>query len=90
MQVPCHKGGHHCSWPACPADCDGRADRYDRILELFELEERAWATVPQEIKESMALVVADGSGVRQFVMFVYGLGIKHGLETAAEAMRTDV
>lgn len=25
MLVPCHhKGGHECSWPACPLDCQGR------------------------------------------------------------------
>lgn len=24
MIIPCHRGGHHCSWPACPLDCDGR------------------------------------------------------------------
>lgn len=39
MQVPCHKGGHQCSWPACSLDCTGRhpkplptqaeADEYD-------------------------------------------------------------
>jgi hypothetical protein len=22
--VPCYRGGHHCRWPACPLDCDGR------------------------------------------------------------------
>lgn len=22
--VPCHRGGHHCRWPACPTNCDGR------------------------------------------------------------------
>ncbi len=22
--IPCHRGGHHCRWPACPPDCDGR------------------------------------------------------------------
>lgn len=22
--IPCYRGGHKCSWPACSADCDGR------------------------------------------------------------------
>ena len=22
--IPCYRGGHLCSWPACPQDCDGR------------------------------------------------------------------
>jgi hypothetical protein len=22
--IPCHRGGHKCSWPACSPDCDGR------------------------------------------------------------------
>lgn len=22
--IPCYRGGHHCKWPACPSDCDGR------------------------------------------------------------------
>lgn len=22
--IPCHRGGHHCAWPACALDCDGR------------------------------------------------------------------
>lgn len=22
--IPCHCGGHNCSWPVCPQDCDGR------------------------------------------------------------------
>lgn len=22
--IPCSKGGHHCSWPACPPTCAGR------------------------------------------------------------------
>jgi len=25
MLVPCSKGSHHCSWPACPLDCPGRS-----------------------------------------------------------------
>lgn len=25
--IPCHRGGHICSWPACAADCDGRPGR---------------------------------------------------------------
>ena len=24
MIIPCYRGGHHCRWPACPLDCDGR------------------------------------------------------------------
>lgn len=24
MIVPCYRGGHHCSWPACPTSCNGR------------------------------------------------------------------
>lgn len=24
MLIPCHRGGHNCSWPACPQECDGR------------------------------------------------------------------
>lgn len=24
MLIPCHRGGHHCRFPACPLDCDGR------------------------------------------------------------------
>lgn len=22
--IPCHRGGHHCVWPTCSEDCDGR------------------------------------------------------------------
>ena len=30
-QVPCHRGGHACRWPACPADCDGRPGRIEKL-----------------------------------------------------------
>lgn len=22
--IPCHRGGHACTWPACALNCDGR------------------------------------------------------------------
>jgi hypothetical protein len=22
--IPCYRGGHHCTWPACSLGCDGR------------------------------------------------------------------
>lgn len=25
--IPCHRGGHHCTWPACSLDCGGRPGR---------------------------------------------------------------
>lgn len=27
MIIPCHRGGHQCSWPACSLECDGRKPR---------------------------------------------------------------
>lgn len=25
--IPCSRGGHHCTWPACSYDCPGRPGR---------------------------------------------------------------
>ncbi len=41
MIVPCHRGGHHCRWPACPLDCDGRLIAPDSDPERTSKETRA-------------------------------------------------
>lgn len=38
--VPCYRGGHHCNWPACPADCDGRPGRERTAEDIPALIER--------------------------------------------------
>lgn len=37
--IPCHRGGHHCNWPACPQECDGRsgADAYSPALDHWNV-----------------------------------------------------
>ena len=45
--IPCHRGGHHCSWPACSQDCDGRPAR--------------GSTPPRKGETQMEIVFQDGT-----------------------------
>lgn len=38
--IPCHRGGHHCEWPACPLDCDGRHSEPTDLKEARKRKER--------------------------------------------------
>ena len=42
--IPCYRGGHNCSWPACSQDCDGRPGRASPPPPP-QGEERGWAEI---------------------------------------------
>ena len=44
--IPCYRGGHHCSWPACASDCDGRPGATAAHNPSAEDDERARRMIP--------------------------------------------
>ena len=63
--IPCYRGGHNCSWPACPQDCDGRLGRASPPPPTQDEKERARGIIAQMDRSTLYYVEVLAAALRQ-------------------------